>query len=92
MTRCYLRSVPDREGVSAVMRQGRAMLIQTHLSVHRFQISNTDHIIDVNKGNNLFEYDQVTIICPNYDEFTKEEDTEKYIIYNVSWAKEMNVS
>ncbi|KAF0295801.1 Ephrin-A5 [Amphibalanus amphitrite] len=49
-----------------------------------FQISNTDHIIDVNKGNNLFEYDQVTIICPNYDEFTKEEDTEKYIIYNVS--------
>ena len=54
------------------------------LLLRRFQISNTDHIIDVNKGNNLFEYDQVTIICPNYDEFTKEEDTEKYIIYNVS--------
>jgi len=49
-----------------------------------FQISNTDHIIDVNKGNNLFEYDQVTIICPNYNEWVKEEDTEKYIIYNVS--------
>ncbi|XP_043246439.1 ephrin-A4-like [Amphibalanus amphitrite] len=49
-----------------------------------FQISNTDHIIDVNKGNNLFEYDQVTIICPSYSEWTKEEDTEKYIIYNVS--------
>ncbi|XP_037069880.1 ephrin-B1-like isoform X2 [Pollicipes pollicipes] len=49
-----------------------------------FQISNTDHIIDVNKGNNLFEYDQVTIICPSYNEWTREEDTEKYIIYNVS--------
>ena len=51
---------------------------------YRFQISNTDHIIDVNKGNNLFEYDQVTIICPSYSDGTKEEDTEKYIIYNVS--------
>ncbi|XP_037087791.1 ephrin-B2-like [Pollicipes pollicipes] len=53
-------------------------------AARRFQISNTDHIIDVNKGNNLFEYDQVTIICPVYNEWTKEEDTEKYIIYNVS--------
>ena len=26
----------------------------------------------------------MTIFCPKYDEFTKEEDAEKYIIYNVS--------
>lgn len=49
-----------------------------------FQISNTDHIIDVNKGNSQFEYDQATIICPTYDRTTREADAEKYIIYNVS--------
>ncbi|EEB11121.1 Ephrin-B1 precursor, putative [Pediculus humanus corporis] len=50
----------------------------------RFRIDNTDHIIDVNKGNIPFEYDQVNIICPVYTNGTHEEDTEKYIIYNVS--------
>ena len=48
-----------------------------------FRIDNTDHIIDVNRGNNPFEYDQVNIICPTYTEGTNEE-AETYIIYNVS--------
>ena len=50
----------------------------------RFRIDNTDHIIDVNKNNIPFEYDQVNIICPVYQPGTHEEDAEKYIIYNVS--------
>ncbi|XP_042145364.1 ephrin-A5 isoform X1 [Ixodes scapularis] len=49
-----------------------------------FRIDNTDHIIDVNKGNIPFEYDQVNIICPVYRTGTREEDVEQYIIYNVS--------
>ncbi|XP_013772045.1 ephrin-B1-like isoform X3 [Limulus polyphemus] len=49
-----------------------------------FRIDNTDHIIDVNKGNIPFEYDQVNIICPVYSPGTQEEDVERYIIYNVS--------
>ncbi|XP_054714501.1 ephrin-B2-like [Uloborus diversus] len=49
-----------------------------------FRIDNTDHIIDVNKGNIPFEYDQVNIICPAYTPGTKDEDVERYIIYNVS--------
>ncbi|XP_065165865.1 ephrin-B2-like [Atheta coriaria] len=49
-----------------------------------FRIDNTDHIIDVNKGNVKFEYDQVNIICPVYMPGTFDEDAEKYIIYNVS--------
>lgn len=49
-----------------------------------FRIDNTDHIIDVNKGNIPFEYDQVNIICPVYRTGTQEEDVEQYIIYNVS--------
>ncbi|XP_025162332.1 ephrin-B2 [Harpegnathos saltator] len=49
-----------------------------------FRIDNTDHIIDVNKHNAAFEYDQVNIICPVYQSDTYDDDTEKYIIYNVS--------
>lgn len=41
-------------------------------------------VIDVNKGNLQFEYDQVHIICPYYEPGTNENETEKYIIYNVS--------
>ncbi|XP_032666952.1 uncharacterized protein LOC116842206 isoform X2 [Odontomachus brunneus] len=52
--------------------------------VLRFRIDNTDHIIDVNKHNAAFEYDQVNIICPVYTSDTYDDDTEKYIIYNVS--------
>lgn len=51
---------------------------------YRFRIDNTDHIIDVNKGNLAFEYDQVHIICPVYEPGTFDNETEKYIIYNVS--------
>lgn len=58
----------------------------------RFRIDNTDHIIDVNKNNLPFEYDQVNIICPVYPhsnqgtktEEEEDEETERYIIYNVS--------
>ncbi|OQR71314.1 ephrin-B1-like [Tropilaelaps mercedesae] len=49
-----------------------------------FRIDNTDHIIDVNKDNSVFEYDQVNIVCPKHDPNVPEEETEKYIIYNVS--------
>ncbi|XP_076760732.1 ephrin [Xylocopa sonorina] len=49
-----------------------------------FRIDNTDHIIDVNKNNAAFEYDQVNIICPVYQPGTYDEEAEKYIIYNVS--------
>ncbi|KAG8225728.1 hypothetical protein J437_LFUL008114 [Ladona fulva] len=52
--------------------------------LYSFRIDNTDHIIDVNKGNVPFEYDQVNIICPVYMPGTHEDDAEKYIIYNVS--------
>jgi ephrin-B len=38
----------------------------------------------VNKGNLQFEFDQVHIICPVYEPGTFENETEKYIIYNVS--------
>ncbi|KAG5669694.1 hypothetical protein PVAND_017577 [Polypedilum vanderplanki] len=49
-----------------------------------FRIDNNDHVIDVNRGNVKFEYDQVHIICPYYEAGTNENETEKYIIYNVS--------
>lgn len=54
------------------------------VQIFRFRIDNTDHIIDVNKNNIPFEYDQVNIICPVYTPGTHEDDAEKYIIYNVS--------
>ncbi|XP_066589916.1 ephrin-B2 isoform X2 [Prorops nasuta] len=49
-----------------------------------FRIDNTDNIIDVNKNNAAYEYDQVNIICPVYHQGTYNGDVEKYIIYNVS--------
>ncbi|GFY47521.1 ephrin-B1 [Trichonephila inaurata madagascariensis] len=55
-----------------------------------FRIDNTDHIIDVNKNNLPFEYDQVNIICPVYPHTNQgtaegdDEEEERYIIYNVS--------
>ncbi|XP_035222542.1 ephrin-B2a-like, partial [Stegodyphus dumicola] len=67
-----------------------ALLIETVYS--SFRIDNTDHIIDVNKNNLPFEYDQVNIICPVYphsnqgtkSEGEEDEESERYIIYNVS--------
>lgn len=49
-----------------------------------FRIDNTDNIIDVNRNNMKFEYDQVNLICPVYSPGTRDEEMEKYIIYNVS--------
>ncbi|KAG5882596.1 hypothetical protein JTB14_014784 [Gonioctena quinquepunctata] len=49
-----------------------------------FRIDNTDNIIDVNRNNVKFEYDQVNLICPVYMPGTRDEEMEKYIIYNVS--------
>lgn len=60
--------------------------VPSSLSI-RFRIDNTDHIIDVNKGNLAFEYDQVHIICPVYEPGTFDNETEKLIIYNVSKAE-----
>ncbi len=44
--------------------------------------------MDVNEGSSgsPFEYDQVNIICPLYDQRStpNEEDTEKFIIYHVN--------
>ncbi len=48
-----------------------------------FRIDNTDHIIDVNRGNQPWEYDQVNIICPLYRP-EEAQQAEKYIIYSVS--------
>jgi len=44
-----------------------------------FQISNTDHIIDVNVGY------QINIVCPHYSKssYNKEQPREKFVIYNV---------
>ncbi|OQR78545.1 origin recognition complex subunit 5-like, partial [Tropilaelaps mercedesae] len=50
----------------------------------RFRIDNTDHIIDVNRGNQPFDFDQVDIICPSYMVGTPPRDMETYIIYLVS--------
>ncbi|KAL1514010.1 hypothetical protein ABEB36_003339 [Hypothenemus hampei] len=49
-----------------------------------FRIDNTDNIIDVNRENLKFEYDQVNLICPVYTPGTRDDEMEKYIIYNVS--------
>ena len=49
-----------------------------------FRIDNTDHIIDVNRGNKPWEYDQVNIICPVYRAGTHIDDIETYVIYSVS--------
>ncbi|XP_057652704.1 ephrin-A4 [Diorhabda carinulata] len=49
-----------------------------------FRIDNTDNVIDVNRNNVKFEYDQVDLICPVYSPGTRDEEIEKYIIYNVS--------
>ena len=49
-----------------------------------FRIDNTDNVIDVNRGNNVFEYDQAHIICPVYPAGTRPLDAERYIIYSVT--------
>jgi len=49
-----------------------------------FRIDNTDNVIDVNQGNDVFEYDQAHIICPVYAAGTRPLDAERYIIYSVT--------
>ena len=50
-----------------------------------FRIDNTDHIIDINRGNLPLDFDQANIVCPNKKSGTwTVSDNEKYIIYNVS--------
>jgi len=48
-----------------------------------FQISNTDHIIDVNKGVVGHQYDRVNIICPYYTTPEGRRRGERHIIYSV---------
>ncbi len=47
-----------------------------------FRIDNTDHIVDVNKGNLPWEYDQVNLICPKSKPGTRYPET--HVIYSVS--------
>ena len=42
-----------------------------------FRIDNSQHIVDVNEGNEPWEYDQLNIICPH-------NSLEKHVIYSVS--------
>jgi len=48
-----------------------------------FLISNTDHIIDVNKATTAHQHDQINIVCPQYKPDTPQEVMEKHVIYNV---------
>ncbi|XP_023158933.1 uncharacterized protein LOC101461630 isoform X2 [Ceratitis capitata] len=70
--------------LSTVSSCAKTFYMHWNTSNSIFRIDNTDHIIDVNKGNLAFEFDQVHIICPVYEPGTYENETEKYIIYNVS--------
>lgn len=70
--------------LSTVSNCAKTFYMHWNTSNSIFRIDNTDHIIDVNKGNLAFEFDQVHIICPLYEPGTFENETEKYIIYNVS--------
>ena len=47
-----------------------------------FRIDNTDHIVDVNRGNLPWEYDQVNVICPVSKPGSRY--PEKHVIYSVS--------
>ncbi|XP_022657821.1 ephrin-B1-like [Varroa destructor] len=77
-------SVVILQALALVTRAAKLPDIYWNMSNPIFRIDNTDHIIDVNKDNLVFEYDQVNIVCPKHDPNVPEEETEKYIIYNVS--------
>lgn len=70
--------------LTAISGGAKSFTIHWNSSNRIFLIDNTDNIIDVNRGNVKFEYDQANLICPVYTPGTKDEDIEKYIIYNVS--------
>ena len=59
----------------------------------RFRIENPANVIDVNRNKlNPFDYDQVNIICPHYPKGTRTDDSESYIIYNVSKSLLTNIN
>lgn len=47
-------------------------------------IFKTDNVIEINRGNHPWEYDQVNIVCPVYKPGTSESSQERYIIYSVT--------
>lgn len=55
-----------------------------------FRIDNTDNVIDINKDNLPWEYDQANIICPSYPRGTREADIERYMVYSVSRSEYEN--
>ncbi|XP_060516335.1 ephrin-B2 [Cylas formicarius] len=69
---------------TAVPTNAKFYTIHWNSSNPIFRIDNTDNIIDVNRNNLKFEYDQVNLICPVYTPGTRDDEMEKYIIYNVS--------
>lgn len=71
---------------AAALKPGSARLLTIHWNSTNpiFRIDNTDNIIDVNKNNLQFEYDQVDLICPVYSPGALDQNMERYIIYNVS--------
>lgn len=70
--------------LTAISGGAMSFTIHWNSSNSIFRIDNTDNVIDVNRGNLQFEYDQANLICPVYTPGTKDDDMEKYIIYNVS--------
>ena len=48
-------------------------MLELDICLFRFQISNTDHIIDVNSRPGLgpHQYDRINIICPQYPTYTQ---------------------
>ena len=51
----------------------RFFLSRNENFIFRFLISNTDHIIDVNKATAIHEYDTINIVCPKYSKNTDNE-------------------
>lgn len=71
------------EGLVGAVKQSH--FIHWNTSNPIFRIDNTDHIIDVNRGNKPWEYDQVNIICPVYRPGqASDRDKERSVIYSVS--------
>ena len=69
--------------VAATLAEGKKVhYIHWNRNNPMFRIDNTEHIVDVNKGNLPWEYDQVNIICPTSKPGTR--FPEKHVIYSVS--------
>ena len=68
----------------ACMGKGRMFNIFWNTTSPMFMFSSKNNVMDINKGNLPWEYDQANIICPYYKRGTREADMEQYIIYSVS--------